>query len=186
MRKTTVNGWRAAGLAVLVLAAVLPQAEASEYPVGEPVRAAGMEVAAVFLQPIVMDPPGTMLAAAEADIHLEADIQTLANNPNGFAEGVWLPYLQIRYELTKSGSGEVRQGRLMPMVASDGPHYGDNAKLMGPGSYHLRLSIAPPSADPQNHFGRHTDRETGVAAWFEPFTADHDFVFAGTGKKGGY
>jgi hypothetical protein len=182
-----VRLWQAAGLAALVLAATgQHEATATEYPIGEPVVAARMEVAAVFLQPIVMDPPGMMLAAAGADIHLEADIQALAGNAHGFAEGAWVPYLQIGYELTKTDSDERRQGHLMPMVASDGPHYGDNVKLMGPGSYRLRLTVAPPSADPQGRFGRHTDKETGVAAWFEPFTADYDFVFAGTGKKGGY
>lgn len=37
-----------------------------------------MEVAAVFLQPIEMDPPGMLLSAAKADIHLEADIRAPA------------------------------------------------------------------------------------------------------------
>ncbi|MGE5768028.1 MAG: iron transporter [Bacteroidota bacterium] len=182
-----LSGSVLAGLAAFLLA--VPAAEsalASEYPIGEPVVAAAMEVAAVFLQPVEMDPPGMMLEASQADIHLEADIQALAGNPHGFAEGAWVPYLQIHYELTKTGSEERRHGHLMPMVASDGPHYGDNVKLMGAGSYHLRLTVAPPSADPQGHFGRHTDKETGVAPWFEPFTADYDFVFAGTGKKGSY
>jgi len=187
MRKATLRGSRAASLAIVALAAAGQlRAEASEYPIGKPVAAGGMEVAAVFLQPVEMDPPGMMLPAGEADIHLEADIEALATNRNGFAAGVWVPYLEIGYELTKAGSGEVRQGRLMPMVASDGPHYGDNVKLMGPGGYHLRLTVAPPSANPHSHFGRHTDKETGVAPWFEPFAADFDFVFAGTGKKGGY
>ena len=34
--------------------------------------------------------------------------------------------------------------------------------------------------------GRHVDKETGVGPWFKPFTAEYDFTFAGTGKKGGY
>ena len=75
------------------------------------------------------------------------------------------------------------------MVASDGPHYGDNARMFGPGKYRLRLTIAPPNA-PENeaghHFGRHTDRATGVRPWFKTFTVDWDFSYAGTGKKGGY
>jgi uncharacterized protein involved in high-affinity Fe2+ transport len=36
------------------------------------------------------------------------------------------------------------------------------------------------------HFGRHTDKETGVAEWFKPFTLEWDFVYSGIGKKGGY
>ncbi|MDY6841938.1 MAG: iron transporter [Pseudomonadota bacterium] len=30
------------------------------------------------------------------------------------------------------------------------------------------------------------DRGTGVAEWYKPFSLEYDFVFAGTGKKGGY
>ena len=160
-------------------------ATAAEYPIGEPQNAGGMEVAAVYLQPIEMDPPGMMRATAQSDIHLEADIHALADNTNGFAEGEWVPYLVISFELTKDG-GETIKGDLMPMVASDGPHYGDNVKLMGPGKYKLRLNIAPPSANKNAHFGRHTDKETGVAPWFESFTTEYEFVFAGIGKKGGY
>lgn len=74
----------------------------------------------------------------------------------------------------------------MPMVANDGPHYGDNLKLAGPGKYRLTLTVSPPSANPHSHFGRHVDKETGVGAWFAPFSADYEFIYAGTGKKGGY
>lgn len=159
---------------------------AIEYPIGEPQYGGGLEVAAVYLQPIEMDPPGMMRAVAESDIHLEADIHALADNPNGFAEGEWMPYLVIDFELTKIDSNEVISGRLMPMVASDGPHYGDNVKLFGVGNYKLKFTVASPEADPMAHFGRHTDKETGVAAWFEPFTTEYKFTYAGTGKKGTY
>ena len=127
-----------------------------------------------------------MRPAAESDIHLEADTHATADNPNGFAEGEWMPYLYIRYELTKIDGGKKLQGELMPMVASDGPHYGDNVKLMGPGRYHLKLAIEPPSMNPQAHFGRHTDRLTGVRPWWKPFELEYNFVFVGLGKKGGY
>lgn len=173
-------------LALALLAGSHTGAQATEYPIGEAVTAGGMEVAAVYLQPVAMEPAGMMLAAAEADIHLEADIRALANNPNGFAKGSWVPYMRIGFELTKQGSDETRQGRLMPMVASDGPHYGDNVKLMGPGKYRLVFKVAPPAGEGAAHFGRHTDKETGVAAWFAPFTAEYDLIFAGTGKKGSY
>jgi hypothetical protein len=132
-----------------------------------------------------MEPAGMMRAAAESDVHLEADIHAAKGNSNGFAEGDWLPYLVVNYELTKEG-GKTQTGELMPMVASDGPHYGDNVKLQGPGKYKMKLSLAPPSASPHNMFGRHVDKETGVAEWFKPVTLDFDFVYAGTGKKGAY
>ena len=164
---------------------VLPTgiAGALEYPAGQPQIAAGMEVAAVYLQPIEMDPPGMMRDAAESDIHLEADIHAMAENADGFADGEWVPHLEIAYELT-GPNGDKAQGPLMPMVASDGPHYGDNVKLFGPGRYQLKFIVAPPG--PASHFGRHVDRETGVGSWFEAFTVEYEFVFAGTGKKGAY
>jgi len=164
-------------------------AAALEYPIGTPQNLAGMEVAAVYLQAIDMEPDGHMRKAAEADIHLEADIHALGNNPNGLPEGFWVPYLLVKYELTKAGDGEVIKGDMMPMVASDGPHYGDNVKLKGPGKYKVKFTIYPPSAKENaqgNHFGRHTDRATGVRPWFKPVEAEWEFTYAGTGKKGGY
>ena len=167
------------GLAGTALAA---SALAAEYPIGKPKDINGLEVAAIYLQPIEMDPPGMMRAARDSDIHLEADIHATADNKNGLPEGAWAPYLVVKYTLQKQGSDKPLQGELMPMVANDGPHYGDNVKLQGPGKYKLTLSVAAPG----QHFGRHVDKETGVAPWFKPFDVQYDFVFAGTGKKGGY
>lgn len=179
-------GFRTAalGAAMLTIAgmAITHAAMAVEYPIGKPQIANGMEIGVVYLQPIEMDPPGMMRDAKQSDIHLEADIHAVAKNPNGFTEGDWMPYLIIQYQLTKAGAKEPIKGDLMPMVASDGAHYGDNVKLAGPGKYTLTLSISPPSA----HFGRHVDKETGVGEWFKPFTVTYEFAFAGTGKKGAY
>jgi hypothetical protein len=173
----------AAAIAALTLSMAV---QAKEYPIGKPQIANHMEVGAVYLQPIRMEPEGMMLAANKADVHLEADIHATKGNPNGFGEGEWVPYLNIRYELTKVGSGKVQKGDFMPMVANDGPHYGDNVKLMGPGTYKLKYYISAPNANPDSHFGRHTDKETGVAPWFKPFELDYTFTYAGIGKKGGY
>ena len=176
-------------LAVIALAAASFSAAALEYPIGAPQNVAGMEVAAVYLQAVEMEPEGHMRKASESDIHLEADIHALSSNPNGFAEGMWIPHLLVKYELTKAGSSDVIKGDMMPMVASDGPHYGDNVKLKGPGKYKLKFLIYPPGAKENtqgNHFGRHTDRATGVRPWFKPFEAEWEFTYAGIGKKGGY
>lgn len=170
----------------LSVAAATFRATAAEYPIGTPRHIAGMAIAAVYLQPIEMEPEGMMRKATESDIHLEADIHALANNPNGFKEGEWVPYLVVRFELAKQGSGDKLSGELMPMVASDGPHYGDNVKLAGPGKYRLKFFVAPPAANQRSHFGRHTDRATGVRPWFKPFEVEYEFVYAGTGKRGGY
>ena len=64
---------------------------------------AGFEVAAVYLQPIEMEPPGMMRDAKESDVHLEADIKALKGNKNGYAEGDWVGYLKVTYELVKAG-----------------------------------------------------------------------------------
>lgn len=176
-----------ARLPLALAAAVLMSrpALAGEFPIGQPQASAGMEIGAVYLQPIRMEPEDMMRKPETSDIHLEADIHALKGNPNGFKEGSWIPHLGIEFELVKLGTADKVSGHLMPMVASDGPHYGDNVKLMGPGRYRLTLRISPPGAMGA-HFGRHTDRETGVAVWFKPFELSYGFTFAGTGKKGGY
>jgi len=166
---------------VLMLAS---PALAVEYPIGEPQSCGGMEIAAVYLQPIEMEPAGMMRLAADSDAHIEADISATENNENGFQEGSWVPYLDVHFELKKEGSDEMISGHFHPMVANDGPHYGDNVKMQGPGNYHLKFIINPPSDD--SMFGRHVDKETGVAPWFEQCVTEYDFTFAGTGKKGGY
>jgi periplasmic iron binding protein len=161
-------------------------ASAAEFPIGKQQIAGAMEIGAVYLQPVTMDPEGMMRKASDSDIHLEADIHAVKNNPSGFAEGDWMPYLQVTYELTKPGTSYSTKGDLMPMVASDGPHYGDNVKLAGPGKYHLKLVINPPMQSGHMAFGRHVDRETGVGPWFKPISLEYDFAFAGISKKGGY
>jgi len=183
--RPTARRWRVAlGLLTALLAA--PAALALETPIGKPTLQQGMEIGAVYLQPVPMEPAGTMKSVAESDIHLEADIHAQSDNRNGFADGSWIPYLAVVYEITKQGGGQKVAGELMPMVANDGPHYGDNVKLAGPGKYFLKLSIAPPGASSHSHFGRHTDKETGVGPWFKPFSVQYEFTYAGIGKKGGY
>lgn len=171
-------------LAALLVPLALGAAQAAEYPAGDPVMINGMEVAAVYLQPIEMEPAGMMKPAAETDIHLEADIHATKDNTNGFAEGDWIPDLAITYDLVSEDGSFKSSGSFMPMVASDGPHYGDNIKLGGEGKYKLTFHISPPGTG--THFGRHVDKETGVAPWFAPFDASYEFVYAGTGKKGSY
>jgi uncharacterized protein involved in high-affinity Fe2+ transport len=171
-------------LATAVLAA--QPSFAAETPIGKHQTVAGMEIGAVYLQPVKMEPEGMMTKVEESDIHLEADVHAAKNNPNGFPEGEWMPYLVIKFEVSKVGSKFKLAGDLMPMVASDGPHYGENVKLDGPGKYKLKFTVMPPSANPHAHFGRHVDKETGVAPWFKNFDLNYDFTYAGTGKRGGY
>ncbi|BAL26179.1 iron transporter [Azoarcus sp. KH32C] len=173
-------------LAFAALSGLAFAANALEYPIGTPQQRNGMEIAAVYLQPIEMEPDGMMKKASESDIHIEADVRALANNPNGFEEGSWIPYLTVKFEISKVGSDWKISGDFMPMVANDGPHYGDNVKLAGPGKYKVKYTILAPGATQGTHFGRHTDRATGVRPWFKAFDVENEFTYAGVGKKGGY
>jgi uncharacterized protein involved in high-affinity Fe2+ transport len=166
-------------------------AHALEYPIGSPHNQAGMEIAAVYLQPVEMEPEGHMRRAAGSDIHLEADIHALGDNPQGYAKGAWIPFLHIRYQIRRlpEGSAPPIVGHLMPMVASDGPHYGNNVKLQGAGRYRVKYTVYPPNAKENlsgQHPARHIDRATGVRPWFKVFDVEWEFTFAGVGKKGGY
>ncbi len=174
----------AAPLFALGLAAA--PALAGEMPIGQPVEVNGMNLIGIYLQPVVMEPAMGDQDAKKADIHLEADIKALKDNPNGFSEDSWIPYLTVDYTIAKRGTDWKSKGVLHPMVASDGPHYGANVALNGPGQYDVTFRVAPPAGEHAHAFLRHTDKETGVASWWKPFEFAGDFKFVGTGKKGGY
>jgi hypothetical protein len=168
-------------------AALLPMtmANASETSIGKPIVENGMILHDVYLQPVSMAPvvPGLSSDPAHADVHLEADIHADKGEPHGFQPGDWVPYLTISYLLQKEHSDWRDFGTLMVMTAADGPHYGANVKLEGPGKYTLTLKLAPP---PYASFFRHTSKQTQVAPWWKPFTVSWTFPWAGNGKLGGY
>ncbi len=171
MRRTA----RAIGLAAALFAG---SAMAREFYVGGPVEAHDMEIVANYLIGVVMSPmPETMGGMMEhgADvIHLEADIHATADNPYGYADGAWIPYLTISYDLTKAGSDWTASGKLLPMTAKDGPHYANNLAMNGPGEYHLTYRIDPPA---EGVFARHVDKETGVPEWWKPVTVNFTFKY---------
>lgn len=169
----------AATLAGSVMLATSASATFKEYPIGEAVEMAGMEIAAVYLEPIDMEPRGIDMPASQADIHLEADIHATKGNKNGFGAGEWIPYLTVTYTLTNTDTGEKITGNFMPMVAGDGAHYGANIKMPGVGNYELAYAIESPN---KQGFGRHTDKNTGVGKWFAPFTVTYDFTYSGLAK----
>jgi uncharacterized protein involved in high-affinity Fe2+ transport len=178
-------------LGFIVLAAV---AEAKEIPIGEAKQfwEAGLEVAAVYLQPIEMEPAvhhgrQLYLNREKSDIHLEADIHALRGNKQGFREDDWVPGLTIRYTLKNLDTGQEQSGILHPMVANDGPHYGVNVKMTGLGNYKLIYLIEAPGrlaveAPVQQGFGR----VSNAAPWWKPFQVEWTFKYFGPGKKGGY
>jgi hypothetical protein len=147
----------------------------TEYPIGDPQEQEGLTIAAVYFQPVPMEPksgPGP----EETDIHLEADIGAAAGNTTGFGIGEFVPYLTVRYTLTKKDSGEVIEGSMMPMNASDGAHYGNNVKLAGAGTYELKFIIESPA---EQDYALHTDKETGVEGrfWRKPIELTWQFPY---------
>lgn len=149
-----------------------------EYPIGESIDKNRMEIAAVWLPPVKMDSSNNLddlkKKKSGQSIHIEADIHAIEGNENGFGAGEWIPSLKVNYTL-KNKNGKVIKGKLFPMVAKDGPHYG--AQLYLPfGKYRLTFHLEPPDS---KNFGRHTDRITGVAPWWKPFSASWNFDFKG-------
>lgn len=177
-------------LVALLLPALVSTAMAKEHPMGPAQEVEGMEIASVYLQPITMDMP-IGLAADQADAHIELDLHATMDNKNALAEGWWVPYLSISYDLEKINNRTKKvlssqSGEMMPMLASDGPHYGANVKLMGPGLYRIKYHIDPPSSKSASHLPRHIDKETAAPEWFAPIDLEWQFPWAGPGEKGSY
>ncbi len=162
-----------AALAGLVLAAA-PVWAAQEYYIGEPVVKEGMQIVPNYLTGIEMDrhPPG--MAMTKNAVHIEADVHATKDEAHGFAEDAWIPYLTIKFTLTKVGTKFSRSGELYPMTAKDGPHYANNVDMDGPGTYKLTYTLLPPSS---HGFIRHTDAASGVPAWWKSVTATWTFTY---------
>jgi uncharacterized protein involved in high-affinity Fe2+ transport len=161
----------AASAAVLLAS---PTADAREYFVGGPVHQNDMEIVANYLVGVEMAPMLPGMAVGPDVIHLEADVHATADNTYGYPDGAWVGYLTIAYTIQKQGTDWKASGTLRPMEAKDGPHYADNVKMDGPGTYQVTYMFTPPEA---NGFMRHVDKETGVPAWWKPFSQSFTFAF---------
>ena len=161
-----------------VAAAPAPGAEAGfeEFPLGDEQIVGPLQVAGVYFQPVDMEPAGLGgLPASQADMHLEADISAIEGNNLGYGAGDFVPYLTVKYRIEKKG-GKTIEGSFMPMSASDGPHYGNNVKLDGPGDYKISFIIENPE---KQSYLLHVDKETGVTGrfWKEPLVASWDLKY---------
>ncbi len=152
---------------------------AQEFVVGAPVERNGLEIAANYLVGIQLDLDalGPMAMGGPDAIHLEADVHAARGNQHGFEEGEWVPYLGVTYHVSKAGADWAATGQLLPMVAKDGPHYAANTNLNGPGQYRVTYHLDPPTTQ---GFFRHTDADTGVAAWWAPFEVGWTFTYPST------
>ncbi|MDR2518618.1 MAG: iron transporter [Spirochaetaceae bacterium] len=160
--ESTVNPGQAAGF--------------EEFSLGDDRELGPLNVAGVYFQPVDMAPASAGLPAAQADIHLEADISALTNDL-GYGVGDFVPNLTVKYEIIQPG-GWSAEGTFMPMNASDGPHYGANVKLNGIGEYKVRFIIQNPEAQ---GYVLHIDKTTGVPGrfWNQPLVAEWDVVYPG-------
>jgi periplasmic iron binding protein len=158
-------------IAVLVVSGA---ANAREYFVGGPVHEHDMEIVANYLVGIEMAPMLPGMPMGQDVIHLEADVHATADNVYGYPDGAWIPYLTIDYSIEKQGSTWKADGKLRPMTAKDGPHYADNVKMSGSGTYKIIYRFNSPEA---NGFLRHTDNETGVPSWWTPFSETFTFAY---------
>ncbi|PYD75570.1 iron transporter [Novacetimonas pomaceti] len=167
------KGLLAAGL-VTGLAATVSQAQAREYPIGGPVQAHDMEIAASYLIGVDMAPMPAGMPMGNDTIHLETDVHATADNVWGYPDGAWIPYLTIDYTLTKEGSSFSSSGTMRAMTAKDGPHYANNVRMGGPGRYTVELRYSSPE---HNGFLHHVDKETGTPGFWEPFTEKFTFSY---------
>lgn len=169
-------------ICLAVLAGPATGAAGAEYYIGEPVEQEHLQIVPNYLLGIEMDkmPPGGMEMGPDT-VHLEADVHATKDEPHGFAEDAWIPYLTINFTLTKQGDDSYKKtGALAAMTADDGPHYANNVKMDGPGTYDLTYEILPPSA---NGFIRHVDKATGVPDWWQPFQVHWTFTYPSKEKS---
>ena len=163
-------------MAVMMLSisafALAEEAGFDEYELGvEGEQTVGfMTMSMVYFQPVDMAPADLAAPKEGSDLHIEVDL-TANENDYSFNVGEWVPYLSIDYVIKDTEGNEVQTGSMMPMAASDGPHYGNNIALPE-GEYTITLSIKSPA---ENGYLLHVDDETGVAAkdgfWTEPLEA---------------
>ena len=128
-----------------------------------------MTMSMVYFQPVDMAPAENATPKEGSDLHIEVDL-TANENPYSFPVDGWVPYLSIDFVIKDLDGNEVYSGSMMPMAASDGPHYGNNIPL-AEGEYSITLYIKSPA---ENGYLLHVDSETGVEAdsfWTEPLEA---------------
>ncbi len=160
--------------AALGLYAAAGAASAREYPIGGPVHMHDMEIASNYLIGVKMAPMDPGMPTGLDVVHLETDVHATADNTYGFADGAWIPYLGIKYALVKKGSDWHAEGTMLAMTAKDGPHYANDVRMNGPGTYTVTFTYASPEV---NGFRHHTDEETGVPGWWSPFTESFTFSY---------
>lgn len=143
----------------------------NELPVGDsgPQTNGPLTIDLVYFQAVDMEQGSmSMPPASESDMHFEVDVATTADAEDwGYEADVFLPYLTITAVATNTDTGEaIDLGTMMPMIASDGPHYGNNIKL-DPGNYDVEITVGSPADDFMLHTGKDSSGVKG-RFWSEP------------------
>ena len=164
-----------AGLALAALSCALACGPAFAGMIGEPLQREGLEISAHGETGGTLDhTPGGMARGADA-LFLVADVRAGKDEPHGFSEYSFIPYLSISYALSKDGAPTYKQaGLLYPAASKTGPHYAAGAQLSGPGTYHLTYIISPPST---HGMMRQTDKASAVPEWWKPINANWTFTY---------
>lgn len=142
-----------------------------ELPVGDsgPQTNDALTVDAVYFQAIEMEQGSSMVPpASQSDMHFEVDISTNEKATAwGFEKDQFLPYLDVKAVATNTKTGKkVDLGTMMPMIASDGPHYGNNIKLPA-GDYDVTITVGSPADKFMLHTGKDSSAVKG-RFWKEP------------------
>ena len=171
-------------LTLVALGNLIALAVYADHPIAKPkIYQHKVETAIIWVEPVTMSPHPTMNMHKKFDIHNEIDQHAIKGDKMGFGAGGWLPDCEVACTISKRHSKWRIVFSMMSMVANDGPHYGRNIALNGPGVYDETCEIDPPD---WRGFFRHTDKESGVGPFFKPYTISGSFKFMGSGKAGGY
>ena len=152
------------------------QAGFKENQIGEAEEVEGISVTPIYFQSVDMEPKGVMPGSDESDIHLEADVKAIKGNKTGFGIEEFVPYITVKYEAKDSSGATVSEGAMMPMNASDGPHYGINIEMPKAGDYKLKFVLESPE---KQGYVLHSDKVTGVEGlfWKKPIELEWDFKY---------
>ncbi|MFZ1382659.1 MAG: iron transporter [Scrofimicrobium sp.] len=143
----------------------------NELPVGDsgPQTNGPLTVDLVYFQAVDMEHGSmAMPPASESDMHFEVDLVTTEEASEwGYEADQFLPYLTVTAVATNQDTGEeIDLGTMMPMIAADGPHYGNNIKLPA-GNYDVKVSVASPADSFMLHTGNDTSAVKG-RFWDQP------------------
>lgn len=128
-----------------------------------------LEISLVYFQAIDLEHGSMAMApASQSDMHFEIDVKTNDEAKEwGYDADQFMPYLQIHAVVTNQETGESTDlGTMMPMIASDGPHYGNNISLEA-GKYDVTITVDSPADDFMLHTGKDSSGVKG-RFWEEP------------------